>query len=91
MKQMNGLFASQNPLQFAYCPTRSTEDAILSTLHLALTHLEKKDMLYVKMDFRSAFNTTIPQQLPQGCVLSLLLLFLLMIVLHSTVLTASSG
>ncbi len=54
-----------DPLQFAYCPNRSTDDAISSTLHLALTHLENKDS-YVRMlfiDFSSAFNTIIPQQL----------------------------
>ncbi len=54
-----------NPLQFAYRPNRSTDDAISSTLQLALTHLENKDS-YVRMqfiDFSSAFNTIIPQQL----------------------------
>ncbi len=54
-----------DPLQFAYRPIRSTDDAISSTLHLALTHLENKDsfirMLFI--DFSSAFNTIIPQQL----------------------------
>ncbi|KAL0183386.1 hypothetical protein M9458_022761, partial [Cirrhinus mrigala] len=54
-----------DPLQFAYRPNRSTDDAISSTLHLALTHLENKDS-YVRMlfiDFSSAFNTIMPQQL----------------------------
>ncbi len=54
-----------DPLQFAYRPNRSTDDAISSTLHLARTHLENKDS-YVTMlfiDFSSAFNTIIPQQL----------------------------
>ncbi len=49
----------------AYRPNRSTDDAISTTLHLALTHLENKDS-YVRMlfiDFSSAFNTIIPQQL----------------------------
>ncbi len=32
-----------DPLQFAYHLNRSTDDAISSTLHLALTHLENKD------------------------------------------------
>ncbi len=54
-----------HPLQFAYHPNRSTDDAISATLHLALTHLENKDyydrMLFI--DFSSAFNTIIPQQL----------------------------
>ncbi len=54
-----------DPLQFSYRPNRSTDDAISSTLHLALTHLENKDS-YVRMlfiDFSSAFNTIVPQQL----------------------------
>ncbi len=54
-----------DPLQFAYRPNRSTDDAISTTLHLALTHQENKDS-YVRMlfiDFSSAFNTIIPQQL----------------------------
>ncbi len=54
-----------NPLQFAYRPNRSTDDAISSTLHLTPSHLENKDS-YVRMlfiDFSSAFNTLIPQQL----------------------------
>ncbi|KAK1789400.1 hypothetical protein P4O66_015327 [Electrophorus voltai] len=33
---------SLDPLQFAYCPNCSTDDAISTTLHLALTHLEKR-------------------------------------------------
>ncbi|KAL0146881.1 hypothetical protein M9458_057820, partial [Cirrhinus mrigala] len=54
-----------DPFQFAYRPNRSTDDTISSTLHLALAHLEQKDS-YVRMlfiDFSSAFNTIIPQQL----------------------------
>ncbi len=54
-----------DPLQFAYCPNGSTNDAISSTRNLALTHLENKDS-YVRMlfiDFSSAFNTIISQQL----------------------------
>ncbi len=44
---------------------RSTDEAIATALHPALTHLDKKDS-YVRMlfiDFSSAFNTIIPQQL----------------------------
>ncbi|KAI5612709.1 hypothetical protein C0J50_4441 [Silurus asotus] len=54
-----------DPMQFAYLPNRSTDDAISTTLHLALTHLDKKDF-YVRMlfiDFSSAFNTIISQHL----------------------------
>ncbi len=54
-----------DPFQLAYRPNRSMDDAISPTLHLSLTPLEKKDS-YVRMlfiDFGSAFNTIIPQQL----------------------------
>ncbi|KAK3531636.1 hypothetical protein QTP70_025878 [Hemibagrus guttatus] len=58
---------SLDSMQFVYCPNRSTDDAINTTLHLSLTHLENKDT-YVRMlfiDFSSAFNTTIPQHLTE--------------------------
>ncbi|KAK3539456.1 hypothetical protein QTP70_008511 [Hemibagrus guttatus] len=61
----NLLPPSLDPMQFVYRPNRSTDDAISTTLHLALTHLDNKDT-YVQMlfvDFRSAFNTIIPQHL----------------------------
>ncbi|KAK3510480.1 hypothetical protein QTP70_009162 [Hemibagrus guttatus] len=54
-------------MQFAYHPNRSTDDAITTTPHLALTHLDNKDS-YVRMlfiDFSSAFNTIIPQHLTE--------------------------
>ncbi len=41
-----------DPLQFAYSPNRSTDDAISSTLHLALTHQENKDS-YVRINLIS--------------------------------------
>ena len=50
---------TQDPLQFAYRPNRSTYDAI--TLHTALTHLDKMNT-YVRMmfiDYSSAFNTIV--------------------------------
>lgn len=50
-----------DPHQFAYRPNRSTEDAITTALHAALSHLEKKGS-YVRMlfiDYSSAFNTII--------------------------------
>ena len=54
-----------DPLQFAYRANRSTEDAISTVLHLTLSHLEEKNtyarLLFI--DFSSAFNTIIPQQL----------------------------
>lgn len=53
--------------QFAYWANRSTDDAISTALNSALTHLDSKDssvrMLF--LDFGSAFNTIIPQQLIQ--------------------------
>ncbi|KAK3516794.1 hypothetical protein QTP70_023673 [Hemibagrus guttatus] len=58
---------SLDPMQFAYRPNHSTDDAITTTLHLALTHLDNKDS-YVRMlfiDFSSAFNTIIPQHLTE--------------------------
>ncbi|KAL0159464.1 hypothetical protein M9458_043189, partial [Cirrhinus mrigala] len=61
---------SLDPFQFAYRPNRSTDDAISTALHSALTHLDKKDS-YVRMlfiDFSSTFNTIIPQQLTQKLV-----------------------
>ncbi|KAK1790105.1 hypothetical protein P4O66_002411 [Electrophorus voltai] len=57
------LSPSLDPLQFAYHSNRSIDDAISTTLHLALTHLDKKGT-YVRMlfiDFSSAFNTIVPQ------------------------------
>ncbi|KAK1791977.1 hypothetical protein P4O66_001747 [Electrophorus voltai] len=56
---------SLDPLQFTYRSNRSTDDAISTTLHLALTHLDKKGT-YVRMlfiGFSSAFNTIVPQHL----------------------------
>ncbi|KAK3519942.1 hypothetical protein QTP70_008205 [Hemibagrus guttatus] len=35
--------SSLDPLQFGYRPNRSTDDAITTTIHLSLTHLDNKD------------------------------------------------
>ncbi|KAI3376975.1 hypothetical protein L3Q82_000212 [Scortum barcoo] len=86
---------SLDPLQFAYRPNRSTEDAIALTLHTALSHLDQRDT-YVRMlfiDYSSAFNTIVPSKLvttraPQGCVLSPLLYSLFT---HDCVATHSSN
>ena len=54
-----------DPLQFAYRPNRSTDDAIAITLHTALSHLDKR-FTYVRMlfiDYNSAFNTVVPSKL----------------------------
>ncbi|KAI4889623.1 hypothetical protein NFI96_008800, partial [Prochilodus magdalenae] len=54
-----------DPHQYAYRRNRSTDDAISSVVHTALTHLEQKNsyvhILFV--DFTSAFNTMTPQTL----------------------------
>ena len=54
-----------DPLQFAYCPNRSTDDAISIALHTALSHLDKTNT-YVRMlfiDYNSGFNTIVPSNL----------------------------
>ncbi|KAK3566971.1 hypothetical protein QTP86_007814 [Hemibagrus guttatus] len=56
---------SLDPLQFVYRPNCSMDDAIATSLQLALTQQDNKDT-YVQMlfiDFSSAFNTIIPQHL----------------------------
>ncbi|KAK1805611.1 hypothetical protein P4O66_019892, partial [Electrophorus voltai] len=62
---MSRLPATLDPLQFAYRPNRSTDDATSAALHRSLAHLENKNS-YVRMlfiDFSSAFNTVISQHL----------------------------
>jgi hypothetical protein len=54
-----------DPLQFAYRPNRSTDDAITIALHTALSHLDKRNT-YVRMlflDYSSEFNTIEPSKL----------------------------
>ena len=54
-----------DPFQFTYRQNRSTEDAISTALHFALSHLGDNNT-YVRMlfiDFSSAFNTIIPSKL----------------------------
>ena len=53
------------PLQFAYCPNRSTDDVISITLHIALSHLDKRNT-YVRIlliDYSSVFNTIVSSKL----------------------------
>ena len=49
------------PVQFAYCPNRSTDDAVSIALHTGLSHLDKRNtyerMLFI--DYSSAFNTIV--------------------------------
>ena len=42
------LLVTLDPLQFAYHPNRSTDDAIAITLHTALSHLDKRNT-YARM------------------------------------------
>ncbi len=59
--------ATLDPLQFAYRPNRSTDDAISQVLHSSLTHIDSKNGNYVRLlfiDYSSAFNTS-PHQ--AGC------------------------
>jgi hypothetical protein len=54
-----------DPLQFAYCPNRSTDNAISIALHTALSQLDKRNT-YVRMlfiDYSSAFNTIVASKL----------------------------
>ncbi len=58
--------ATLDPLQFAYRPNRSTDDAIFQLLHSSLTHIDSKNGNYVRLlfiDYSSAFNTIVPIKL----------------------------
>jgi hypothetical protein len=51
-----------DPLQFAYRPNSSTDDAISIAFHTALSHLDKRNT-YVRIifiDYSSVFNTIVP-------------------------------
>ena len=54
-----------DPLQFAYQPNRFTDDAISIVLHIALSHLDKRNtyvgMLFI--DYSLAFNSIVPTKL----------------------------
>ncbi len=55
-----------DPLQFAYCPNRSTDDAISRIMHSSLIHIDSKNGNYVRLlfiDYSSAFNTIVPIKL----------------------------
>ena len=61
-KAFNCVKPSLDPLQFAYLPKRSTEDAISTVLHEATQHLDKPSA-YARclfIDYSSAFNTIQP-------------------------------
>jgi len=53
---------SMDPLQFAYRPNRSTDDAVSQVIHSSLCHLDSRKGGYVRrlfIDFSSAFNTIV--------------------------------
>ncbi len=55
-----------DPLQFAYRPNRSTDDAISHILHSSLTHIDSSNGHYARLlfiDYSSAFNTIVPIKL----------------------------
>ncbi len=55
-----------DPLQFAYCPNRSTDDAISHILHSSLTHIDSSNGNFARLlfiDYSSAFNTIVPIKL----------------------------
>ncbi len=55
-----------DPLQSAYRPNRSTEDAISQVLHSSLTHIDSTNGNYVRLlfiDYSSTFNTIVPTKL----------------------------
>ena len=54
-----------DPLQFAYRPNRSTDDAIAAALHTPLSHLNKRntDVRMLFVDYISAFNTIVSSEL----------------------------
>ncbi len=51
-----------DPLQFAYRPNRSTDDAISHILHSSLTHIDSSNGNFARLlfiDYSSAFNTIV--------------------------------
>ncbi len=57
--------ATLDPLQFAYCPNRSTDDTISQVLHSSLTHIDSKNGNYVRLlfiDYSYSFQYYSPHQ-----------------------------
>ncbi len=55
-----------DPLQFAYRPNRSTDDAISHILRSSLTHIDSSNGNFARLlfiDYSSAFNTIVPIKL----------------------------
>jgi hypothetical protein len=62
LRLLNQVKPHQDPFQFAYKQNRCTDDATLTLLHHAYTHLEKPGSFVriLFIDFSSAFNTIQP-------------------------------
>jgi hypothetical protein len=48
-----------DPLQFTYCPNRSTDYEISTALHTALSHMEGTNVRMLFIDYSSVFNTIV--------------------------------
>ncbi len=58
--------ATLDPLQFAYWPNRSTDDAISQVLHSSLTHIDSKNATMLgcySLTIAQLFNTIVPTKL----------------------------
>ncbi len=56
-----------DPLQFAYRPNRSTDDAISHILHSSLTHIDSSNGNFARLLFISPFHTEIPENTRVMC------------------------
>ncbi len=61
----SSILAPLDPLQFAYRPNRSTDDAISQVLHSSFTHIDSTNSNYVRLLFIDYihFNTIVPTKL----------------------------
>ncbi len=62
----SSILVTLDPLQFAYRPNRSTDDAISHILHSSLTHIDSSNGNFARLlfiDYSSAFNTIVPIKL----------------------------
>ncbi|KAK1803582.1 hypothetical protein P4O66_020996 [Electrophorus voltai] len=71
----SSLPGSMDPLQFAYCHNRSTDDAIAHLLHTTLIHLDKGRDRPQSVQVGNCVSSTLTLNTgtPQGCGLSPLL------------------
>jgi hypothetical protein len=53
---------SLDPLQFAYRPNQSTDDAISIALHIALSHERNTHVRMLFIDYSSVFNALVPSK-----------------------------